>query len=77
MVNSTYIKMKSTNKQLELIKFCKGILETWESTNDITSPTHWNDLQEFINADLENYPNRIKDGIYDSLSDLLNIIRKV
>ena len=69
--------MKLTNKQFELIKFCKGILETWESTNDITSPTHWNDLQEFINADLENYPNRIKDGIYDSLSDLLNIIRKV
>lgn len=69
--------MKPTNKQLELIKFCKGILETWESTNDIISSTHWNDLQEFIDVDLENYPNRIKDGIYDSLSDLLNVIRKV
>jgi len=77
VVNSTYIKMKPTNKQLELIKFCKGILETWESTNDITSPTHWNDLLEFVGADLENYPNKIKDGIYDSLSDLLNVIRKV
>jgi hypothetical protein len=68
--------MKPTNKQLELIKFCKGILETWESTNDIVSPTHWNDLQEFINADLENYPQTVQDGIYDSLSDLLNVIRK-
>ena len=69
--------MKPSNKQLELIKFSKSILDTWESTNDITSPTHWNDLQEFINAELENYPIRIQDGIYDSLSDLLNIIRKV
>ena len=69
--------MKPSNKQLELIKFSKSILSTWESTNDITSPTHWNDLQEFINAELENYPIRIQDGIYDSLSDLLNIIRKV
>jgi hypothetical protein len=69
--------MKPSNKQLELIKFSKSILSTWESTNDITSPTHWNDLQEFIENELENYPNRIKDGIYDSLSDLLNVIRKV
>lgn len=69
--------MKPSNKQLELIKFCKGTLETWESTNDITSPTHWNDLQEFVNTELDNYPQIIQDGIYDSLSDLLNIIRKV
>jgi hypothetical protein len=69
--------MKPSNKQLEIIKFCKSILSTWESTNDITSPTHWNDLQEFINTELENYPIKIQDGIYDSLSDLLNIIRKV
>ena len=62
--------MKPTNKQLELIKFCKGIL-------DIVSPTHWNDLQEFINTDLENYPQNIQDGVYNSLSDLLNVIRKV
>lgn len=69
--------MKPTNRQLELIKFSKSILSTWESTNDITSPTHWNDLREFIEAELEIYPTKIKDGIYDSLSDLLNIIRKV
>ena len=69
--------MKPTNKQLELIKFSKSILSTWESTNDITSPTHWNDLQDFINAELDNYPQFVQDGVYDSLSDLLNIIRKV
>lgn len=69
--------MKPTNKQLELIRFSKSILSTWESTNDIISPTHWNDLQEFINCELDNYPQNIQDGIYDSLSDLLNTIRKV
>ena len=69
--------MKPSDKQLELIKFSKSILNTWESTNDITSPTHWNDLQEFVENELENYPRKIKDGMYDSLSDLLNIIRKV
>ena len=69
--------MKPSNKQLEIIKFCKNILSTWESTNDITSPTHWNNLQEFIDTELEIYSVKIKNGIYDSLSDLLNIIRKV
>ena len=69
--------MKPNKRQLELIKFCKEILYTWENTNDISSPTHYNDLMDFINADLDNYSNKIQDEVWDALTDLLNIIRKL
>ena len=67
--------MKPTKKQLELIGFCKRVLDTFESTEDIDSSTHYFNMMEFINAELDSYPYRIKDGIYSSLIDLLDTIK--
>jgi len=67
--------MKSA--QLELIKFCKNIISTWENTDDIMSLYHFNNIKKSVNTELDSYHNDIKDKIYDSLIDLLNTIRKV
>lgn len=69
--------MKPTIEQLELIKFCKGYISTWENTNDISSPTHYNDLTDFINADLEEYPDMVKEDLENALCNLLDIIKNV
>ena len=67
--------MKPTKKQLELIGFCKRILDTFESTEDIDSSTHYFNMMKFINAELDSYPYRIRDEIYSSLIDLLDTIK--
>lgn len=69
--------MKPTQKQLEIIKFCKFIINCWENTNDINSPTHFVDIEDCANADLEHFPDFIIGDICDSLENLLNVIRKV
>ena len=69
--------MKPTIEQLEFIKFCKSYISTWENTNDINSPTHYNDLTDFINADLEEYPDMVKEDLENALCNLLDIIKNV
>jgi len=48
--------MKPTQKQIELIKFIAGIVKSWASTNDISSPTHYSDIDEevAVNIDTDN-----------------------
>jgi hypothetical protein len=45
--------MEPTDKQKKLIKVVKMQAEFWESTNDITSPTHLCDIDETINLELD------------------------
>lgn len=40
--------MKPTQKQIELIKTIEGIVSSWASTNDISSPTHYSDMGELL-----------------------------
>lgn len=69
--------MKPTEKQIELIEFCEAMLHCWKITNDINSPTHFVDIEDFANADLEYFPDFMRGDICDSLENLLNVIRKV
>ena len=70
-----FIKMKPTKKQIEVCNFCKGIIDTWINSNDINSPTHINDLREFINAEYEDA--LFIDSLNDALYDLIYAIREV
>ena len=47
--------MKPTELQKKVIDSVISIMETWKNSNDITSPTHFNDIHEFLNADLGEY----------------------
>ena len=69
--------MKPTLKQIELIEFCESMIHCWKITNDINSPTHYNDLTDFINADLEEYPDMVKEDLENALCNLLDIIKNV
>ena len=70
--------MKPTIKQIMAIESVAGIVKTWRNTNDILSPTHFVDIEEFVNSDLMNYvDDSIVEELADKLGDVLNVIRKI
>lgn len=66
------------SKQEIAIKKCIAILDEWLTTNDITSPSHYNTIDEYM-FDLEEdiLDETSPDLIHDSLVDLLNIIKNI
>lgn len=69
--------MKPTDKQIQIIDSVISIVKTWKNTNDITSPTHYTDIEEFIDADLDELiPNSQIKCIVNELSRLFNRIQK-
>lgn len=66
--------MRPNSKQKELCTFCIGIIDTWINTNDINSPTHFVDIEDFVHA--EEFDEFIDEELIDNLSNLLNTIRK-
>ena len=70
--------MKPTDKQLKAIDCILSIIETWKNTNDITSPTHFVDIEEFTQADLmDEIDDSIMFDIQDDLSSLLRTINEI
>lgn len=72
--------MKPTEKQIKVIDTILSIIKTWKSTNDIDSPTHSNDMHDFLYADLESEDiihSAITDELEDSLCSLLYTIQIV
>lgn len=70
--------MKPTIKQIMAIESVVGIVKTWRNTNDISSPTHFVDIEEFVNSDLMSYvDDSIVEELADKLGDVLNVIRKI
>lgn len=66
--------MKPTEKQKRVCEYCQGILRTWVYTNDINSPTHFVDIEDFIHS--ECFDEIVDEELIDKLGDLLNVIRK-
>lgn len=70
--------MKPTEEQKETIDVIISIIKTWKSTNDINSPTHVCDIEEFTYADLADIvDDSIIFEIQDQLSDLWRSIIKI
>lgn len=59
--------MKPSKSQIKIMEFCKSIIDTWINTNDINSPTHFVDLHDFINAELDWIPNNNLENILENL----------
>ena len=69
--------MKPTEKQIKVIDTILSIIKTWKSTNDINSPTHSNDMHDFLYVDLES-EDIIHSAMTDELEDaLLNLLYTV
>ena len=70
--------MKPTEEQIETIDTILSIIKTWKNTNDIKSPTHVCDIEEFTYADLGGVvDDSIIFEIQDELSDLWRSISKI
>ena len=66
--------MKPNKIQVNICNFCKSIINTWINTNDINSPTHFVDIEDFTHS--ECFDEIIDEELIDKLEDLLNVIRK-
>ena len=71
--------MKPTEKQIKVIDTILSIIKTWKNTNDIESPTHLVDIDEFLTADLMDITNdfetfQIQDELSNSLSSIWRTI---
>ncbi len=69
--------MKPTDKQIAIIDSIISTIQTWRNTNDISSPTHYNDIEEFLFADLDELiPDKQRRCLENELFALLDRIKK-
>lgn len=69
--------MKPTDIQIETINSIISIIQTWRNSNDIDSPTHYNDIEEYLDADLSDFiPARQITCLSNELSKLFDRIKK-
>lgn len=71
--------MKPTENQKKIIDEVISIITTWKNSNDIKSPTLLTDVDEFINADLNELINNPfdKEWLCGCLYDLWYVINNV
>ena len=69
--------MKPTEKQIKAIDTIVSIVKSWKNTNDISSPTVWSDIHEFLWAGLEDVIYGDIEDFDAVLNELLWLIRRM
>ena len=70
--------MKATKNQIDACKTLKICLETWQDSNDITSPSHFNLIETIIQTEMMDYvDDELKEAIIEKMQDLYKLIRKI
>lgn len=73
--------MKPNNKQIKICELITEQTQFWQSTNDINSPTHYNDIEETIdNAiffDDELFSKDEGNILKEKLFDLYNFVKSI
>lgn len=67
--------MKPTEKQKHLIKTIENIIQLWNETNDLYSPSHKTLIEESIECELEDYTDNDKQMLENILENLLFYVR--
>lgn len=68
--------MKPNTKQLSLIQDIAAEIASWSKTNDISSPSHWNLIEEFVKYQLDVELNEEDTRhLADALSGIMEVIR--
>jgi len=69
--------MEPTSNQIKMIDSISMILDTWRNTDDIESPIHINEIEEFLDADLSGYiDSRQIEYLINELNIILKRVRK-
>ena len=68
--------MVPTDKQKEIYDLIIEQASYWKNTNDLTSPTHFVDMEESLNR-LGDLTEEQFDKLYDTLSNLFWLIRTI
>lgn len=70
--------MKATENQIDACETLKVCLATWQDSNDITSPSHFNLIETVIQTEMWDYADdETRDEIIDKMQDLYKLIRKI
>lgn len=70
--------MKSNINQIDACETLKICLATWQDSNDITSPSHFNLIETIVQTEMMNYADdELKDEIVEKMQDLYRLIRKI
>lgn len=67
--------MKVTAEQKELIRVLTSIIDSWASSNDLSSPTLHSDMSEELS--LYDYPTDVKTLIEGGLTALLAAVKSI
>lgn len=70
--------MKATEKQKSVLKSISSQLYWMGSSNDITSPTHYHDIEDCMTADLEETVDKeTLELLVDKVQELYTIIKNI
>lgn len=70
--------MKANKKQIDAAQTLKICLDCMVDTNDITSPTIYNDIETLVRLDMEEYTDEnLQDEIVETMHKLYNLIKKL
>lgn len=66
--------MKPSEKQKKICELIKSQASFWMNTNDIYSPTHYNDIEEEVD-NIDFLCDEAKEQLIDALSTLYHLIK--
>lgn len=70
--------MKATENQIDACETLKVCLATWQDTNDITSPSHFNLIETIVQTQMWDYvDDETRDEIIEKMQDLYRLIKKI
>lgn len=70
--------MKANTNQIDACETLKVCLATWQDSNDITSPSHFNLIDTIIQTEMMDYTDdELKEEIIEKMKDLYILIRKI
>ena len=70
--------MKATENQIDACETLKVCLATWQDSNDIASPSHFNLIETIIQTEMMDYADdETRDEIIEKMQDLYRLIRKI
>lgn len=70
--------MKATENQIDACETLKMCLATWQDSNDITSPSHFNLIESTIQTEMWDYADdETRDEIIQKMKELYKLIKKI
>ena len=70
--------MKANTNKIDACETLKICLATWQDSNDITSPSHFNLIETAVQTEMMDYADdELKEEIIEKMQDLYRLIRKI